>query len=145
MRKHIKPDLDTLSSRGIDYLPVVFPGFSYWNKGRHSPDHPLNEIPRNGGRFWWRQVYNAISAGCSMIYGAMFDEVDEGTAMFKLVADQRDLPTQAQDRLVYLNIDREALTGDLKNLTSDRYLWLTDQGGKMLRHEIDLTPKMPIR
>ena len=72
-----------------------------------------------------------------MIYGAMFDEVDEGTAMFKLVADKQDLPTQAQDRLVYLNIDRESLP-------SDWYLRVADQGGRMLRGEINPTPSLPI-
>ena len=29
-----------------------------------------------------------------MIYGAMFDEMNEGTAMFKLVANEQDLPTE---------------------------------------------------
>ena len=72
-----------------------------------------------------------------MIYCAMFDEVDEGTAMFKLVADKQDLPTQSQDRLVYLNIDGEILR-------SDWYLQVADQGGKMLRGEIKLTRSLPI-
>jgi hypothetical protein len=97
---------------------------------------PLNQIPRNGGSFWWRQVYNAISSGCTMIYGAMFDEVDEGTAMFKIVTEQQGLPMQAQDRLVYLNIDG-------KSLPNDYYLWLADQGSRMLRGEIKLTQNMP--
>lgn len=147
MKKQIKPDLELLSSRSIDYMPVVFPGFSFRNAATlrsQSIQHPLNEIPRKGGRFWWRQVYNAIKAfndndaGYAMIYAAMFDEVDEGTAMFKLVADKQDLPNEAQEDLVYLNIDGE-------NLRSDHYLWLANQGRQMLRGETALTPNMPKR
>jgi hypothetical protein len=37
----------------------------------------LNEIPRQGGRFLWRQAHNAQSIGARIIYGAMFDEYDE--------------------------------------------------------------------
>lgn len=133
MKSRLVPDLKELSPLGIDYMPVIFPGFSWKNLN----NGPLNQVPRRGGRFWWRQLYNAISAGCTMIYCAMFDEVDEGTAMFKLVADKKDLPTQAQDRLVYLNIDGESLQ-------SDWYLRVADQGGKMLRGETTVTSKLPI-
>jgi hypothetical protein len=73
----IVPDLADCTSRGIDYLPVIFPGFSWTNLN----NGPFNQIPRNGGNFYWRQAYNALRSGCTMVYGAMFDEVDEGTAM----------------------------------------------------------------
>jgi hypothetical protein len=132
----ITQDLADLTNRGVDYMPVVFPGYSYKNKGR-SPSHPLNEIVRDGGRFWWQQVYNAVSAGCTMIYCAMFDEVDEGTAMFKVVADQQDLPNTPPNSLVYLDIDGYSLP-------SDWYLHLADAGGRMLRGEIARTAFLPI-
>ena len=48
-----------------------------------------------------------------MVYGAMFDEVDEGAAMFKLAPTAAELP--AQDTFVPLNIDGT-------NLPSDWYL-----------------------
>lgn len=132
----ITQDLADLSSRGKDYMPVVFPGYSFKNTAR-SQNHPLNEIKRDGGRFWWQQVYNAISAGCTMIYGAMFDEVDEGTAMFKVVADQQYLPRLPPETLVSLNIDGY-------HLSSDWYLHLADAGGRMLRGEAPVTALMPI-
>jgi hypothetical protein len=130
----IVPDLLELTPLGIDYMPVVFPGYSARNKGNGA----FNQIHRHGGLFWWRQVYNAVLAGCTMVYGAMFDEVDEGTAMFKIVADKQNLPKEAQDRLVYLNIDGY-------HLPSDWYLHLADEGSKMLRHEISPTPVPPIQ
>ncbi|NNF35342.1 MAG: hypothetical protein HKN68_14620, partial [Saprospiraceae bacterium] len=43
----IEPDLSTTSANGVDYMPVVFPGFSWKNLTGGN----LNEIRRNGGRF----------------------------------------------------------------------------------------------
>ena len=130
-QNYIVPDLAAARQAGRDYLPVIWPGFSWKNLN----DGPLNQIPRSGGRFWWRQLYNAQSAGCNMIYGAMFDEVDEGTAMFKMAATPAQLP--AQGTFVPLNIDGEALP-------SDWYLRIAGEGGKMLRREIPLTSTRPI-
>ena len=128
---YIVPDLAAAQLAGRDYLPVIWPGFSWKNLNAG----PLNQIPRNGGRFWWRQLYNAQNAGCNMIYGAMFDEVDEGTAMFKMAPTAAQLPVQGT--FVPLNIDGEALP-------SDWYLRLAGEGGKMLRGEIPLTSTRPI-
>ena len=96
---------------------------------------PFNAFPRDGGKFYWQQVYNAISAGADMLYVAMFDEVDEGTAMFKLVTTGEQLP--AGEILVPLNIDGY-------DLPSDWYLRLGGATGEMLRGEIPLSPKIPI-
>ncbi len=85
---NLEPDLQA-AALGADYLPVVFPGFSWANlmRARHAPEKAiLNQIPRDCGRFYWRQAANALGAGARMLYGAMFDEVDEGTAMFKLAS-----------------------------------------------------------
>jgi hypothetical protein len=130
-QNYIVPDLAEARLNGRDYLPVIWPGFSWKNLNAGA----LNQIPRVGGRFWWRQLYNAKSAGCNMIYGAMFDEVDEGTAMFKMAPTAAQLPTQGS--FVPLNIDGEALP-------SDWYLRLAGEGGKMLRGEIPLTSTRPI-
>lgn len=127
----IVPDLADCTSHGLDYLPVIFPGFSWTNLN----NGPFNQIPRNGGNFYWRQAYNAVRSGCTMIYGAMFDEVDEGTAMYKCVPTAAQLP--AQGTFVPLNIDGY-------NLGSDWYLRLADQAGKMLRGEIPVTSIIPI-
>lgn len=127
----IVPDLADCTSRGIDYLPVIFPGFSWTNLN----SGPFNQIPRNGGNFYWRQAYNAVRSGCTMVYGAMFDEVDEGTAMYKLAPTPAQLPVQGT--FVPLNIDGY-------NLGSDWYLRLANQAGRMLRGEIPVTSNIPI-
>jgi hypothetical protein len=130
---YIVPDLAECAALGIDFMPVVFPGFSWHNlKGDPSP---LNQIPRNAGTFYWRQIFNAISAGCTMIYGAMFDEVDEGTAMFKMAPTPNELPVEGT--FVPLNIDGT-------NLPSDWYLRLADQATRMLRGDIPLQSPIPI-
>jgi hypothetical protein len=125
------PDLAECKSNGIDYMPVVFPGFSWYNEN----GGPLNQIPRNGGSFYWEQVYDDVHAGCNMIYGAMFDEVNEGTAMYKLAPTPAQLP--AQGSFIALNIDGY-------NLPSDWYLRLADEASQMLRGDIPLQYTMPI-
>ena len=132
----IVPDIVEAAANGVEYMPVVFPGFSWHNlQSTQGGSYPLNQIPRNGGRFYWRQVYNAIAAGSTMIYGAMFDEVDEGTAMYKLAPTAAEMP--AQGSFVALDIDGDALP-------SDWYLRLADEAGKMLRADIPLSSPIPI-
>ena len=137
--QQIVPDLVAARSAGCEYMPVIFPGFSWHNQmsARHlvRPDTRLNFIPRRGGAFYWRQVFNAVNAGCPMIYGAMFDELDEGTAMFKLAPTAAQLP--AQGTFVPLDMDG-------KKLPADWYLRLANEAGKMLRGEIPVTNALPI-
>jgi hypothetical protein len=127
----IVPDLAAATSAGREYMPVIFPGFSWTNLNAG----PFNQIPRHGGAFYWRQAYNAILSGCTMIYGAMFDEVDEGTAMFKLEPTRAELP--AAGNFVPLNVDGI-------NLPSDWYLRLANVASEMLRGDIPLQTQVPI-
>jgi hypothetical protein len=106
-REQVVPDLSEARAAGIEYMPVVFPGFSWRNMNR---DSAINQIPRRGGRFWWRQVEQALGVGNTMLYGAMFDEVDEGTAMFKLATTAEEVPADAS--IVTLDADGEALPSD---------------------------------
>ena len=75
----VSKDLTWCNNNGIDYAPLVFPGFSWKNM---YGENTLS-IPRCNGTFLQRQIDNAISSGVSMLYVAMFDEIDEGTAIFK--------------------------------------------------------------
>ena len=131
----IVPDLQFCNNNGIDYMPVIWPGFSWINiKGG---TETINKIPRNRGEFYWRQAFNAIEAGVDYIYVAMFDEVDEATAMFKITETKAELPVQAQDILVPLDIDGTYLP-------SDWYLKLADETQKMLDGSAPLTSTIPI-
>lgn len=124
-------DLADCTAHGQDYLPVIFPGFSWHNLN----GGPGNQIPRRGGKLYWRQVLDASRAGVSMLYGAMFDEVDEGTAMFKVAPTSAEQPTQFP--YVPLNVDGQSLP-------SDWYLRLADQAGRVLRGELVPTATLPI-
>jgi hypothetical protein len=126
----IIPDLNETRTMGIDYMPVIYPGFSWSNL---FPGDPYNQTPRYGGTFYQKQANNVIGAGVDMIYVAMFDEVDEGTAMFKMVETAEELP--AGEVFVPLNIDGY-------NVPKDWYLRLGGQTGGMLRGEIPLSSEI---
>ena len=112
-------------------MPGIFPGFSWHNlmKSR-GKDAVMDEIPRLSGEFLWAQAVSAKRAGATMLYVAMFDEIDEGTAIFKV---SNDAPLG----------DTPFLT--LHGLPSDHYLWLTGQIARMLRGEVPATDAMPTR
>jgi len=127
--EEVRDDMVEARRLRIDYLPVVFPGFSWHNM---NPTAPLNRIPRHGGRFYWRQVGRALQAGSTMLYCAMFDEVDEGTAMFKVAASRRDAPADVP--LVTLDQDGE-------QLPTDWYLRLAREAQKaLLRQTTAIAP-----
>ncbi|MEY3897265.1 MAG: Choline-sulfatase [Verrucomicrobiota bacterium] len=125
--KYYTADISWCRERSMDFLPVVFPGFSWHNL---KPQDPLNKIPRLKGQFLWSQFAGAKQAGASMIYVAMFDEVDEGTAIFKCTNDP---PVGANPFVTY------------EGLPSDHYLWLTGEGGRLLRGERAMQKSVPER
>lgn len=121
------PDLKWCRGNNKEYLPVVFPGFSWTNLTKNPKD--FNKIPRRDGKFLWQQYVEAKNVGATMVYQAMFDEVDEGTAIFKCTNYP---PVGASKFLTY---------GECN--ASDYYLWLVGQGGRMIRGEI--SKDFPIR
>jgi len=127
-------DMQWCREHHIDYVPCVYPGFSWHNLSVHAfPDDvkPVASIPRQGGRFYWQLITTALKSGAPMLYVAMFDEVNEGTAIFK----SSNNPPQGKTT-EFMNID---------NKPSDLYLWLTGQASKMLKGEEPLSFKMPER
>jgi hypothetical protein len=125
------PDAAWAADHGLDYLPGIFPGFSWSNlmKTRNQKGR-FNQIPRLGGQFLWTQAVTSKQAGGNMLYVAMFDEIDEGTAIFKV---SNNPPAGETPFLTY------------EGLPSDHYLWLTGQIGKMLRGNIPVSGEMPKR
>jgi hypothetical protein len=119
-REHVATDLIETRRAGLEYMPVTFPGFSWRNM---NPDAGFNQIPRRGGRFFWRQVEQALASGATMLFSAMFDEVDEGTAMFKIASTARDAPA---------GVTTVTLDADGEPLPSDWYLQLAREAQKRL-------------
>ena len=60
-------------------MPVVFQSFSLYNKYPYSKN---SFIPRNYGNFFWKRLSGAVNEEAMMIYIVLFDEIDEGTAIF---------------------------------------------------------------
>lgn len=164
----IEQDIKWCKENGVYYAPHCFPGTADRNM------HPNNGIAdRWGGRFLWEQIYGGIQAGAEMFYIAMFDEIDEGTAIYKCL-NKKDVPSNVPetDYYVWYNqqtgsygrsselIDESSLGGGWCKLASelnvvfqgveddlptDHYLWLTGQVRKMLHGEIPLKSSLPSR
>ncbi len=132
-RDDIIADMQWCKQNNIEYVPCAYPGFSWHNLSAYAfPDDikPVGSIPRQNGKFYWQLLSTAINAGAQMIYVAMFDEVNEGTAIFKC----SDNPPVGE-KVSFLSVDGP----------SDLYLWLTGEAAKMLRGEIPLSFTMPQR
>lgn len=134
-RDHVMADIKWCKANNVDYVPLVYPGFSWHNLSKRNPGlarhTSYGAIPRVGGKFFWDLSYNAISAGADMLYIAMFDEVDEGTAIIPILNKP---PNSKEVHFV-----------DNDDMPADHYLFLTGEAGKMLRKEIPLNYKMPKR
>jgi hypothetical protein len=125
-RLRIIPDLAETRKLGIEYMPVIFPGYSFYHVGRAtSLNLPLNSIPRRCGEFYGRQIANVTRAGADAVYTAMFDEVNEGTAIFKLVVNKSQEPMGT----ALLPLDADGC----RNATSDMYLRIAGSATRALR------------
>lgn len=124
---HIQQDMRWCAENHLDYVPTVFPGFSWHNM---YPDSPQDQIPRHHGNFFWEQLSGDLSIGAKMLYVAMFDEIDEGTAIFKIDKD----PPAGVSSFVTFEPD----------VAPDYYLFLTGMAGKILKKQVPLTFRVPL-
>jgi hypothetical protein len=133
-KKQVKADIEWCDKFNIDYAPCVYPGFSWYNlsKIEFGGIHPLNQIPRQKGKFLWDQMSTAVNAGSKMLYVAMFDEIDEGTAIFKCT---NNIPVN----------NGGAQFVDYEGMPSDYYLWLTGTASKLLKGNDKFPGKLPTR
>jgi len=121
---HIVPDMAYCSSHGLDYQMAVLPGDNSARQRLH-------------GDLMWEQFYNAVRGGVNGIYISMFDEYNEGNQIAKTAEDSSMIPANATGGLALgLNEDGTACS-------SDYYLRLTGDGGKMLKGQIALTNVRP--
>ncbi len=100
----LKGDLAWCQAHKQTLMPVAFPGFSWHNM---NPGSPQDQIPRRKGAFLKTQFDAYRAVGAKTAYVAMFDEMDEGTAIFKCAPDAPegfltygDLPSDFYLRLV---------------------------------------------
>jgi hypothetical protein len=115
------PDEADCAANGIDYQPCVLPGDVSANQRVH-------------GDFMWRQFYNMVRAGVQGIYISMFDEYGEGNQIAKTAGTQASVPAGSG----LLTLDQDGTV-----CSSDYYLRLTSDGGRMLKGQIALTATRP--
>jgi hypothetical protein len=106
---------------GIDYQPCVLPG-------------DLSGGQRVHGDFMWHQFANMIQINSDAIYISMYDEYNEGNQIAKTAATAADKPAGS----TFLTLDEDGTA-----CSSDYYLRLTGDGGKMLRKQIPFTFTRP--
>jgi hypothetical protein len=87
----IAADAAATSQRGQGYAPIAFPGYSYRDTNK------FNKIKRSGGTFLQSQIdYYLKLDGATFFNIAMFDEVQEGTAIYKFAASKEESCQGAQ-------------------------------------------------
>ena len=128
IRKNVwEGDLAELKTSGIGYMPTAFPGFSWDNLRQTAPGTTM--IARRKGEFYWRQFAIFKELGIRTVFVGMFDEVDEGTAIYKVA---NDIP-----------VGKYFVT--YEGLPSDWYLKLTGTATQMIRGETPRSEKIPER
>jgi len=117
------PDEADCKAHGIDYQPCVLPG-------------DVSADQRAHGDFMWRQFYNMCRARVQGIYISMFDEFGEGNQICKTADTQASVPAGSGLR----TLDQDGTV-----CSSDYYLRLTNDGGRMLKGAIALTATRPTK
>ncbi|MDB5118244.1 MAG: xylosidase [Mucilaginibacter sp.] len=122
-----KGDIAWCKANHVDYAATCFPGFSWHNLNLKDK---FNAIPRERGAFFWAQLSNAIKNGAEMIYVAMFDEVDEGTAIMKVSQNPPIGPSP------FVKFE--------EGIPSDYYLYLAGYAGRVLKKQVPLPASIPL-
>ncbi|KIF73137.1 xylosidase [Streptomyces sp. 150FB] len=115
------PDLADCAAHGIDYQPCVIPG-------------DLQSRARAHGDLMWRQFYNLVGIKVQGFYISMFDEFNEGNQIAKTAETTADVPSGSG----ILPLDEDGT-----HCSSDYYLRLTADGGRMLKGQLALTAVRP--
>ncbi|HEX4336875.1 MAG TPA: glycoside hydrolase family 71/99-like protein [Polyangiaceae bacterium] len=114
-------DVAYCHAHGIDYQPCVLPG-------------DLQARQRKHGDFMWHQFANMIQIGSDGLYVSMYDEYNEGNQIAKTAATAADVPKGSS----FVTLDEDGT-----ECSSDYYLRLTGDGGKMLRKQMPFTFSRP--
>jgi hypothetical protein len=124
-------DVTYQHSHGKDYQPCVLPG-------------DMRVKQRKGGDFMWHQFANMIQIKSDGIYISMFDEYNEGNQIAKTAANATDMPSDVRSApFSMISLGEDGINGATTACSSDYYLRLTGDGGKMLRGAIPFTLTRP--
>lgn len=128
-KTYVAKDQAWCDENGVHYMPLAFPGFSWHNRKTPDPTAQFNRIPREDGLFLWSQAVAAKRAGADTLYIAMFDELDEGTQIFKVTNN----PPVGESR--FLTYEPHA---------PDYYLRVTEAIAEMFRGDRPVTEELPV-
>ncbi|KAI0321461.1 hypothetical protein OF83DRAFT_1168415 [Amylostereum chailletii] len=120
----------------VDYIPVVHPGGSGHNTSKGQ--WKRNDAPRNGGRYLWRQLYNVRKHGAKIMYGAMWDEYDEGTNFMPVVEKVSQLPHDDARKFKFLAYDIDGY-----DVPSDWYMRIAGYAAEALKGERSIEEHFP--
>ena len=120
-KKYNEGDVTYLHGKGKHYQPCVMPG-------------DLQEHQRHHGDYMWHQFYNMVQIGADGLYISMYDEYNEGNQIAKTAPTSASIPAGSS----FVTLDEDGT-----KCSSDYYLRLTGDGGKMLKKQIALTPTRP--
>jgi hypothetical protein len=127
LRDVVVPDIEEARRSNIGYLPVAFPGFSWSNlmaaRGRKD-GAAINVIPRRCGAFLWGQLAGLLRLRVHSLYVAMFDELDEATAI---------MPTEMRAERLPRGHDMVHPGMDQCSASDDAYLEMLGLAGRYLR------------
>jgi hypothetical protein len=122
------PDYTYCANHNIDYQPCVLPG----DTGQ-----------RAHGDLMWYQFANFTQLGVQGIYISMFDEFNEGNQIACTAENASMIPIGSAS--LYFTLDQDGTA-----CSSDYYLRLTGDGGRMFRGQAPLTytrptePRLPL-
>ena len=109
------------NNNGMDFQPCVLPG---------------DTGARAHGDFMWHQFYNMTRLGAQGIYISMFDEFNEGNQIACTAEDASMEPVGTSS--LYFTLDQDGT-----HCSSDYYLRLTGDGGRMFKGQTSLTTTRP--
>ena len=127
---NLAPEAVWCRQHKIDYIPCIYPGTSFHN----SNQAVKNVIPRQRGLLMWEQFVNLRRLGIKTCFISMFDEYNEATAIAKSAEDSSFTPSGQW----FLWLDADGVP-----VSSDFYLRLTQDGGRMIKGRTALTPGLP--
>ena len=129
--KSIAPAKKWCDEHGILFVPVIYPGFSWYNL--RNGGNPHNRTPRDGGKYYWMQSHQNLALGVESMYIAMLDEVDECTAFFKTSENASMSPVEG----FWLDLDADGYT-----LPSDWYLRCAGKTAAIVRGDLPNSPEL---